>query len=73
MDYIPSLTPSTHGYHDVIFGCVNKLSKMVHFMLTTTHVVVEGTARLFHDHVKKMHGLPKVILSNTDARLTSRF
>ena len=40
MDFIVGLTPSTNGY-DVIFVCVDKLSKMAHFMPTTTHIIVE--------------------------------
>ena len=72
IDFISGLTPSTNGY-DAIFVCVDKLSKMAHFMPTTTHVTAEGTARLFRDHVYKIHGLPKVILSDRDARFTSRF
>ena len=72
MDFISSLTPSANGY-DAIFVCVDKLSKMAHFMPTTTHVTAEGTARLFRDHVYKLHGLPRVILSDRDARFTSRF
>ena len=72
MDFISGLTPSANGY-DAIFVCVDKLSKMAHFMPTTTHVTAEGTTRLFCDHVYKHHGLPKVILSDRDARFTSRF
>lgn len=56
-----------------IFVCVDKLSKMAHLMPTTTHVTVEETAWLFHDHVYKIHGLPKVILSDRDVRFTNRF
>jgi len=72
MDFISGLTPSANGY-DAIFVCVDKLSKMAHFMPTTIHVTAEGTARLFRDHVYKLHGLPRVILSDRDARFTSRF
>ena len=46
---------------------------MAHFMPTTTHVTTEGTARLFRDHVYKIHDLFKVILNNRDIRFTSRF
>jgi hypothetical protein len=46
---------------------------MACFMPTTTHVIAEGAARLFCDHVYKLHGPPKIILSDRDARFTSRF
>ena len=72
IDFISSLTASANGY-DAIFVCVNKLSKMAHFMPTTTHVTAEEMTRLFCDHVYKIHGLSKVILSDRDARFTSRF
>ena len=38
-----------------------------------TNNIVEGTTRLFRDHVYKLHGLIKVILSNMDATFTNRF
>jgi hypothetical protein len=47
------LTPTKQG-HDAIFVCVDKLSKMAHFMATTTTVTAEETARLFRDHVYKL-------------------
>jgi len=72
MDFSSGLTPFANGY-DAIFVCMDKLSKMIHFMPTTTHIIVEGTARLFRDHVYKLNGLPRVILSDRDARFTSRF
>ena len=53
--------------------CVDKLSRMAHFMPTTTHVDVEGTARLFRDHVYEIHGLPKVIISERNAIFKSRY
>ena len=72
MHYIFGLTTSTHG-DDAIFVCVDKLFKIICFMPTTTQVIAKGMARLFRDHVFKLHGLSKVILSNTDARFTSKF
>lgn len=69
MNFIFGLMPSTHG-HDAIFVCVNKFSKLDHF---SDIVTIEETTRLFHDHVYKLHGLPKVILSNKDTRFSSRF
>ena len=45
---------------------------MTHLMPTTTHIIVEGTTKLFHDHVYKLHGLPKVIVSDMNVEFTSR-
>ena len=72
MDFMSGLMPSTHGY-DVIFVCMDKLSQIAYFMPTTTYITVEGTERLFCDHVYKLHGIPKVILNDMDVRFTSRF
>ena len=41
--------------------------------VTITHVIADGTTRIFCDHVYKIHGLSKVILSDRDAIFTSRF
>lgn len=40
---------------------------------TMIHVIIKKTARLFHVHLYKLHGLPKLILSNMDARFTCSF
>ena len=72
MNLISSLTPSTHGY-DAIFMCVDKFSKMTHFMPTTTHVIAKQIARLFRDHLYKLLDLLKVNISNRNTRFTSRF
>ena len=42
-------------------------------MPTTTNIIGEGTEILSCDHVNKLHGIPKVILSDMDVRFTSRF
>lgn len=50
MDFIFGLTPFNH-VSDAICMCVETLSKMTHFMPITTHVIVEGMARLFCDQL----------------------
>ena len=44
-----------------------------HFMTTTTIVTAEETARLFRDHVYKLHGISLKLISDRDARFTDRF
>ena len=72
MDYITHL-PETRRGHDAILVFVDRLSKMVHFAATTSDVGAEGTAKLFLEHVFKHHGMPQCIVSDRDARFTSRF
>jgi len=69
MVFIPSLIPSTYGY-DVIFACVDELCKS---MAITTNVTIEKMTKLFCNHVYKLHGLFKVILSNTNPKFTKSF
>ena len=72
MDYITDLPKTLRG-HDTILVFVDRLSKMVHFAPTTKTVTAEGTAQLFVDHVFKLHGLPKDIVSDRDSRVMAGF
>ena len=72
MDYVVQL-PITKRGHDAILVFVDRLSKMVHLVPTTTKVTGAQTAQLFFDHVFKHHGLPTDIVSDRDSRFTSHF
>ena len=52
---------------------MNRLSKQAHFIPTHTSVTAPEVAKLFFREVVKYHGLPKVIVSDRDARFTSKF
>jgi len=43
---------------------------MVHFITTTEKMSVEGLAKLFQDHVWKLHGLPESIVSDRGVQFT---
>ena len=45
LDFITGLTPTKQG-HDAILVCIDKLSKMAHFIATVTTVITEETSRL---------------------------
>ena len=72
MDFITRL-PETMRGHDAILVFCDRLTKMVHFAATTTDVGAEETARLFTEHVFRLHGQPKYLVSDRDARFTSKF
>ncbi|KAJ9525332.1 hypothetical protein QJQ45_003300 [Haematococcus lacustris] len=72
MDLITQL-PSTAAGHDAIVVFVDKLTKMIHAVPTTTTVTAPILARIFFDHVFRLHGLPKVIVSDRDPRFTAAF
>ncbi|KAJ9526612.1 hypothetical protein QJQ45_017610 [Haematococcus lacustris] len=72
MDLITQL-PVTPTGHDAIVVFVDKLTKMIHTVPTTTTVSAPDLAQLFFDSVFRYHGLPKVIISDRDPRFTSTF
>src|SRR5882762_9876314 len=63
--------PDSQGY-DSILVVVDRFSKMMHTMPTTATVTAEGVARLFRDHVWKLHGLPEKVLSDQGPQFASR-
>src|SRR5947208_7910076 len=72
MDFITQL-PNTKAGHDAIVVFVDTFSKMVHFAPTKTTATAPETAKLFFEYIFRSHGLPKSIVSNRDAKFTSKF
>jgi hypothetical protein len=70
MDFIVEL-PLSKG-HDAVYVCVDRFTKMAHFIPTTTKVTAEETATLYLSHVFKHHGLPLDIVSDRGPQFTSR-
>jgi len=62
VDFITKL-PLAQGYNAILVVC-DHFSKMAHFIATTEKTSVEGLAKLFRDHVWKLHGLPESIISD---------
>ena len=52
---------------------VDRLTKMIHLAPCTKEITAPEYAKLFADHVFKLHGLPEVIISDRDPRFTSKF
>jgi hypothetical protein len=71
MDYIVEL-PLSNGF-DAVYVCVDRFTKMAHFIPTTTRVTAEESANLYLRHVFKNHGLPTDIVSDRGTQFTSRF
>jgi len=61
-DFITKLSLA-QGY-DTILVVYNHFSKMAHFIATTEKTSAEGLAKLFRDHIWKLHGLPESIISD---------
>jgi len=61
-DFITKLLLA-QGY-DVILVVCDQFSKMAHFIATMEKTSAEGLARLFQDHIWKLHGLLESIISD---------
>ena len=62
LDFITGLTP-TKQKHDAMLVCVDKLSKMAHFIAIVTTIIAEETSRLVIYFVCKHHDLPRKLVS----------
>jgi hypothetical protein len=71
VDLITGL-PDSHGYNSIMV-VVDRLSKLIHVAPTTDKVTSEGIARLFRDHVWKLHGLPEQVISDRGPQFVSTF
>ena len=72
MDEVSGLIPS-FGY-DAIWVFMDKLSKMVHFVpVTKLGLDSPGLAKLFFRHIFRLHGLPRVVVSDRDVRINDDF
>jgi hypothetical protein len=69
MDLIEGLPKSQSK--DVILVVVDRLSKYAHFIALSHPYNASDIAQLFLDNVFKLHGLPKVILTDRDPIFTS--
>lgn len=72
MDFIFQL-PKTQSGFDAITVFVDRFSKMVHLVPSTTDATAPQVAQIFFDQVFKYHGMPKAIISDRDPKFTSEF
>ena len=49
---------------DTILVVYDRLSKMIHFVVTTEGTLAERLTRLFKDNIQKLHGLPESVVSD---------
>eukprot|EP00253_Pinus_taeda_P016848 PITA_16848 len=72
MDFITGL-PKTKRNNDSIMVVVDKLSKVEHFIPVQSTYKAVQIAHIFMQHVFKLHGIPKTIISDRDVKFTSAF
>ena len=70
-DFITQL-PKSDKY-DAIFVVVDRLTKQAHFVPTTSDVNAATTADMFIDHVWKLHGTPRQVISDRGSQFVSQF
>ncbi|GJX70245.1 putative reverse transcriptase domain-containing protein [Tanacetum coccineum] len=71
MDFITKL-PRTRSGHDAIWVVVDRLTKSAHFLAIRKDYSTEKLARLYTDEIVTRHGVPVSIISDRNARFTSR-
>jgi len=55
--------PSSNGM-DVILVIVDRFTKMIRLKATTMNISSEGIAKIYRDEIWKLHGVPRMILSD---------
>ena len=71
MDFIEGL-PVSEG-KDKIFVVVDRLTKYAHFMAIKKSYSAKEIAEIFCKNIYKLHGFPKVIVSDRDAKFKGNF
>ena len=72
MDFVTGL-PRTARQRDTIWVIVDRLTKSAHFLPIREKDPVKDLGRLYVNEIVRLHGIPVSIVSDRDARFTSRF
>ena len=70
LDFVTTL-PRVRGGFDSILVVVDRLTKVAHFIpIRSTHTAVD-IAQIFIKEIFRLHGMPKVLVSDRDTKFTS--
>ena len=58
---------------DAILIIMDRFTKMIRLKATTTSLSSEGVAKIYRDKIWKIHGIPKMILSDRGPQFASKF
>ena len=72
MDFIVGL-PNTSQKHDSIQVIVDRLTKTAHFIPVNTTYSAKRYAEIYLDQIIRLHGVPKMIISDRGAQFVARF
>ncbi|KAL0549529.1 hypothetical protein IC582_014014 [Cucumis melo] len=72
MDFITGLPRTLRGF-TVIWVVANRLTKSAHFVLGKSTYTASKWAQLYMSEIVRLHGMPVSIVSDRDARFTSKF
>jgi hypothetical protein len=72
MDFIVGL-PLTARKKDSIWVIVDRHTKTTHFIAVHTTYSVQQYAELYMDHIVRLHGIPKTIISDGGTQFVARF
>jgi hypothetical protein len=72
MDFIVGL-PLTARKKDCIWVILDRLTKIAHFIAVHTTYSVQQYAELYMDHIVRLHGIPKTIISDRGTQFVARF
>ena len=72
LDFITGL-PKTIKQHDSIMVVVDKLSKAAHFIPVKSTFKAINIADIFMKEIFRLHGIPKVVISDRDVKFTGNF
>ena len=72
MDFITGL-PKSKKKKDSIFLVIDKLSKASHFIPVKSTYKAVNIADIFLKEILRLHGIPKVIISDRDVKFIGKF
>jgi hypothetical protein len=72
MDFIMGL-PLTSRKKDSIWVIMDRLIKTAQFIIVHTTYSVQQYAELYMDHIVRLHGIPKTIISDRGTQFVARF
>ena len=72
MDFITHLPKTRHGF-DALLVIMDYMTKMMVLRPTHKTAMAVDTSWIFMDVVVRVHGLPRVIVSDRDTRFMSNF